>query len=117
MSKRDHKRTEWSEDRTLLASERTFSSWTGTGLGAVGVSIGLNAVFSEIEPDWPIKIVATVFLATALLLYWYAYKQACKTRERLSETDAATQSSQNFATVAALSSVGTIGVGMILWAI
>ena len=64
---RSERRTKWAEDRTMMASERTFSSWMGTGLGAIGVAIGLKAVFGAFEPTWAAKLVATIFLVTAIL--------------------------------------------------
>ena len=44
-------RTKWAEDRTILANERTFSSWMGMGLGAVGVAIGLKAVIGANDAE------------------------------------------------------------------
>lgn len=71
-------RTEWAEDRTILANERTFSSWIGTGMGGIGVAIGLKAVFGDFEPTWAAKAVATLFLVAAILVFWAARRQALK---------------------------------------
>ena len=109
------KRTDWAEDRTLLANERTFSSWMGTGLASVGVAIGLHAVFRSIEPDWPVKIVITVFLITAIVIFWSAAHQAKKTYDRLNDTDAETQPHKNFSRLATMMTIGAVGVGIILW--
>ncbi len=66
-------RTKWAEDRTLMANERTFSSWMGTGLGAIGVAIGLKAVFGAFEPTWAAKLVASLFLLAAIAIAAYSY--------------------------------------------
>ena len=111
------KRTEWAEDRTLLVSERTFSSWMGTGLGAIGVALGLKAVFGAFDPTWAAKLVATLFLAIALFIFWSARQQACKTRQRLSESDAEPLSTRNFTFLASFMSAATVGTGIILWSL
>ncbi|SFL50517.1 YidH family protein [Shimia aestuarii] len=110
-------RTRWAEDRTIMANERTFSSWMGTGLGAVGVAIGLKAVFGDFEPTWAAKLVASLFLITAIALYWAARHQACKTLQKLSDNDAETMPTKAFTRLATLMTIATLGVGGILWAL
>ena len=117
MSKSNEKSTELSEDRTLLSNERTFSSWMGTGLACVGVAIGLHAVFGSIDPTWLAKLVASMFLLTALAIYWAAVRQACKTYSRLEKTDVEVQGTNTFKRLAIMLSLGTMGVGIILWAL
>lgn len=114
MSKSNDKSTELSEDRTLLSNERTFSSWMGTGLACVGVAIGLHAVFGSIDPTWLVKLVASIFLFTALAIYWAAVRQACKIYSRLRKTDVEVQGANMFKRLGALMSLGTLGVGLIL---
>ncbi|UWQ13912.1 DUF202 domain-containing protein [Aliiroseovarius sp. M344] len=110
-------RTRWAEDRTIMANERTFSAWMGTGLGAVGVAIGLKAVFGAFDPTWAAKLVASLFLLTAIIIYWAARRQACKTLMRLSDNDAEAMPTKSFTTLAVLMTVATISVGGILWAL
>lgn len=110
-------RTEWAEDRTLLANERTFSSWMGSGLGAVGVAIGLKAVFGEFEPTWAAKIVASLFLGVAIYIYWAACISARKARERLRSSDAEVQSGKSFVRLASIMTIATLGVGAVLWSL
>jgi putative membrane protein len=117
MSQSKEKSTQWSEDRTLLSNERTFSSWMGTGLACVGVAIGLQAVFGALDPKWLAKLVATVFLVTALMIYWTAVRQASKTYNRLNNNDIETQGSRTFVRLGVIMSVGTVGVGAVLWAL
>ena len=108
-------RTDWAEDRTILANERTFASWMGAGMGAIGVAIGLKAVFGAFEPTWAAKLTASVFLAIAVVIFWAAQRQAHKTHARLSSNDAEIQSRKNFRLLAIIFSLGTICVGGILW--
>lgn len=110
-------RTEWSEDRTIMANERTFASWVGTGMGAIAVAIGLHAVFGAFEPTWLAKLVATVFLAIAITVFWSARNKACATYTRLTEHDAEASPSRDFNGIALMLMLGTIGVGVILWLI
>lgn len=118
MSTRDEKaevRTDWAEDRTIMANERTFNSWMGLGLGAVGVAIALKAVFGEFEPTWAAKGVASLFLAVAVLIFWSAQRQARKTLDRLSKSAAEPMATKNFRRLAALMSLATLATGGILW--
>jgi uncharacterized membrane protein YidH (DUF202 family) len=38
-------RTDYAEDRTILASERTFASWLRTGYGGISIGLAFNALF------------------------------------------------------------------------
>jgi len=72
------------EDRTVLANERTFASWFRTGLGAVGIGLGFQALFSKIDPAWVPRTIATTFLLVGIFLFVAAERQACKVLKRLS---------------------------------
>mgnify|MGYP000451089808 CR=1 FL=1 len=110
-------RTKWAEDRTIMANERTFSSWMGTGLGAIGVAIGLKAVFGAFDPTWAAKGVASIFLIVAILIFWAARHNACKTLTRLNERDVKATPTRNFTLLAALMSVAAVATGAILWSL
>ena len=110
-------RTDMAEDRTAMANERTYSSWMGTGLGAIGVAIGMKAVFGAFEPTWAAKAVATIFLVIAVLIFWQAQRQACMTLNRLRETDFEAKSGKSFTLLAVLMSIAAIGTGAILWSL
>lgn len=110
-------RTKWAEDRTLLATERTFSSWMGTGLGAVGIAIGLKAVFGATEPTWVAKLVASLFLIIAIMIYWAAQRQACKSIARLHQNDVEAQSSHSFTRLAIAMTIATVATGGVLWSL
>lgn len=110
-------RTKWAEDRTLMANERTFSSWMGTGLGAIGVAIGLKAVFGDFEPTWAAKLVASLFLIAAIAIFWAARGQALKTMERLKDNDANMQPSKSFTGLASIMTIAAVATGAILWSL
>lgn len=112
-----NQRTKWAEDRTLMANERTFSSWMGTGLGAIGVALGLKAVFGAFEPTWAAKLVASVFLLAAIMIFWAARHQALKTFRRLSDNDANAQPSKSYTVLACAMTFATLAVGAILWSL
>ncbi len=116
-NEQDEKRTEWSEDRTIMANERTFSSWTGTGLGAIGVAIGLKAVFGAFEPTWAAKLVASLFLGVAIAIFWSARSQACKTYARLHERDIEATPTRNYTMLASIMTVAALATGIILWSL
>ncbi len=115
--KQAQKRTEWAEDRTIMANERTFSSWMGTGLGAIGVAIGLKAVFGAFEPTWAAKLVASIFIGVAIAIFWSARHQACKTFARLSERDIEATPSRNYTRLASIMTIAAVATGIILWSL
>lgn len=76
-------RTDLAEDRTILASERTFASWLRTGLAAIGIALGFHALFGRIQPVWLPRAVATAFLAIAIMIFLAAERRASTIRARL----------------------------------
>lgn len=108
-------RTKWSEDRTVMSNERTFSSWLGSGMAALGVALGLKAVFGAFEPTWAAKLVATAFVLVAILLFQSARRNACKTLNRISDNDAETMPTKNFTLIAHGLTIGALAIGVILW--
>lgn len=69
-------RTELAEDRTVLAHERSFAGWVRTGMAAVGLGLGFNALFRTMEPSWMPKAIATSFLLTAIYIFVSAERRA-----------------------------------------
>ncbi|QDM41215.1 MULTISPECIES: DUF202 domain-containing protein [Bacteria] len=78
-----HERTEWAEDRTLLANERTFAGWIRTGLASVGVGVGFHALFDKLEPPYLARVIASVFVLTGVLVFIAAARSAGKVCQRL----------------------------------
>lgn len=108
-------RTDWAEDRTILANERTFAGWMRTGLAAVGIGLGFQAIFRAVEPTWAAKLVATFFIAVGIFIFYSAYRQSCKLLERLS-AHAAEPVARWFLGVLALSlSSGAVLLAMVMW--
>ncbi len=86
-------------------------------MAAVGVAIGLKAVFGAFEPTWAAKLVASIFLLAAVVTFWSARRQALKTFQRLKETDAEAQPSRSYTALAAILTLATFLTGAILWSL
>ncbi len=110
-------RTRWSEDRTIMANERTFSSWMGGGMGALGVALGLKAVFGAFEPIWVAKAAATVFTLIAVAMFQVARRNACRTLQRLTENDVEASTPQTFSVIAHALTFGALAIAAILWSL
>jgi putative membrane protein len=76
-------RTDLAEDRTMLANERTFAGWIRTGLAAIGVGLGFNALFYSLEPAWMPRAIASALLLLATLIFVAAERAACAVSARL----------------------------------
>lgn len=76
-------RTDLAEDRTVLAHERSFAGWMRTGMAAVGIGLGFNALFRAMEPTWIPKVIATAFLLIAIGIFLDAQRRACSIIDRL----------------------------------
>lgn len=77
-------RTNLAEDRTLMAVERTMASWIGASFGAIGVGLGFRAIFGAIEPTWLPRLMASSFMALAVLIIITAERRASRALMRLS---------------------------------
>ncbi|MCB1421996.1 MAG: DUF202 domain-containing protein [Nitratireductor sp.] len=108
-------RTGLAEDRTLMANERTFSSLVGAGLGCTGVALGIQAIFKETEPTWAAKLAASVFLATAIVIFLAAWRNAHRTLTRLNSHEATPASRQQFTRITIILCVAALLTGGILW--
>lgn len=76
-------RTSLAEDRTILAHERSFAGWVRTGMAAVGIGLGFNALFDALEPAWVPKAIASTFLLIAIFIFVSAERRACGVLSRL----------------------------------
>ena len=108
-------RTQWAEDRTVLANERTFAAWMRTGMACVGVALGLRAVFSA--TDYPIiaKAVAELFILSSIQIFWSAARRSKSTQRRIDTHDANAQSVRNMVLTSTVLTAGAIATGVILW--
>ena len=108
-------RTDWAEDRTVLANERTFAAWMRTGMASVALALGLRAVFGETEYPGAAKIVAELFILTAVMIFFSAMRRGTSTSQRMDTHDAAVQSEKMMRITAAVFSLGAVMTGIILW--
>ena len=108
-------RTDWAEDRTMLANERTFGGWMRTGMAAVAVALGLKAVFGAFEPTWVPRLVSSIFIVVALLIFWAARKNAVAMMDRLNSHVAEPASTGRMTLITSILSVGAAATGVILW--
>jgi putative membrane protein len=76
-------RTDLSEDRTVLANERTFASWTRTGFAGIGIGLAFNVLFTRVQPEWVPRVIATIFLGIAIFIFVAAERRACAVLHRL----------------------------------
>ncbi|WP_235901193.1 YidH family protein [Pontixanthobacter aquaemixtae] len=81
------KRTDWAEDRTVQATERTYAGWLRTAFAAIGIGLGFRALFGEFDPPWLAKAIATVFILIGGIVAWSAQRNACRTLSRLNTHD------------------------------
>lgn len=77
-------RTDLAEDRTIMAVERTMASWMGASMGAIGLGLGLRAIFGQFEPTWVPKLTATFFMVLAIIIVIGAKNRMCGAVSRMS---------------------------------
>lgn len=110
-------RTDWAEDRTLLANERTFAGWMRTGMTALAVAIGLHAVFGELQPAWIAKATASVFILAAILIFAAAAQRSHKAQVRIDSHDSASQPAWRMTALAILLCLASLATAGVLWLI
>ena len=110
-------RTAWPEDRTLLANERTFAGWMRTGLAAVGIGLGFNALFGKLEPWWLPRAIATIFIIIGLFVFYMAQRNGCRVQSRLSAHDATPMQGMNLKIIAGFMAFGSACLAIGMWLI
>lgn len=108
-------RTDLSEDRTVLASERTFASWMRTGLAAIGIALAFNALFTRIRPEWVPKLIATVFLLIAVMIFLAAERRACTVLHRLHAHEVATIKVTHIRVITVAAVLATLSLVAVIW--
>ena len=111
---RAEQRTEWAEDRTTLAAERTFAGWMRTGMASLGVAIGLQAVFRAFEPTWAPKLAAMIFVGTAIAMFLSAAWRTRKMLQRLNAHQVKPQKPNRMLLQAVMLSIGAVAIAAIL---
>ncbi|SPJ25778.1 DUF202 domain-containing protein [Palleronia abyssalis] len=108
-------RTDWAEDRTILAAERTYAGWVRTGLTAVVVAIGLQALFRLEEPAWLPRAVASVFLLGALLVFLAGWSEARISHRNFKTHGCRVQPFWRITLLTVILALGTMGTAAVLW--
>jgi putative membrane protein len=107
--------TDFAEDRTILANERTFGSWVRTSLGCIAIGVGFHALFNKVEPSWVRRLIATGFLALAAVIVWLAARRAAAVTKRLSTHVVDRAQRVNLYVIAAAVSLGAITLAGAIW--
>src|SRR5690606_41221435 len=76
-------RTQYAEDRNIMAMERTFAGWIRTAFAAIGIGIGFHALFGDFQPPWLAKAIATLFILAGAAPAFAPQRRARRTRGRL----------------------------------
>ena len=108
-------RTDWAEDRTIMANERTFAGWMRTGLAAVGIGLGFNALFGKLEPLWVPKAIATLFMIIGIFIFWVAQRNGCAVQNPLSSHHANPVKTNNLRIISGLMGTGAVALIVALW--
>ena len=83
MADADLDSTDLAEDRTILSNERTFAGWLRTGFAGIGIGLAFNALFTRLEPTWVPRLIASVFLGIAIVIFIAAERRATVVLRRL----------------------------------
>ena len=108
-------RTDFAEDRTLLAHERSFASWVRTGMAAVGIGIGFNALFQTLQPAWVPKAIASLFLLIACFIFLSAERRACRAIGRLDAHYIVTLAPIKVRLMTGALTLATVALGGAIW--
>ena len=108
-------RTDFSEDRTVLANERTFASWIRTGFAGIGIGLAFNALFTRIEPAWVPKAIASVFLLIAIAIFVAAERRACTVLHRLHAHQVSTIKVTNLRLITIAAVLATVALLAVIW--
>lgn len=109
------KRTDYAEDRTVLANERTFASWFRTGFASVGIGLGFQALFLKMEPSWVPRAIATLFLLLGIFLFVAAERRACEVLSRLNAHSVEAFENGNLRLMTIIASTGVAALIAAMW--
>jgi putative membrane protein len=109
------RRTDWAEDRTIMANERTFAGWMRTGLAAVGIGLGFNALFGKLDPAWLPRALASGFILVAIVIFFAAQAKASEVAGRLECHKAAPMRGLTLRLIAAATMLASAGLVAAIW--
>jgi putative membrane protein len=108
-------RTSFAEDRTILAHERSFAGWMRTGMAAVGIGIGFNALFEALDPAWVPKGIASAFLLIAIFIFVSAERRASVIMARLQSHEIKALRPMNMRLLTGALVIATFALGIAIW--
>jgi putative membrane protein len=108
-------RTDWAEDRTVLANERTFGGWFRTGMAAIAVALGFQALFRASDPTWPVRIGASIFVLVGIAIFWLGLASAGKVLKRLNPHAVSVPGRGRLVILTSAATAGALSVLMALW--
>jgi putative membrane protein len=108
-------RTDFAEDRTVLANERTFAGWLRTGYAGIGIGLAFNALFGRVEPGWLAKLIATGFLLIAVMIFVGAERRSCAVFSRLETHKVQSVKLTNIRVLAYASIAATMALIAAIW--
>ncbi len=79
-------REELAQDRTALASERTYAAWVRTGLASLAAALGVAKFIDHTVPVWTVRAIASLLILLAALSFILAawrYTGLCKKLKNL----------------------------------
>ncbi len=108
-------RTDFAEDRTVLAKERTFAGWLRTGYAGIGIGLAFNALFGRVEPGWIAKLIATVFLLIAVMIFVGAERRSAAVFDRLHSHNVKSEKANNMRIITVASIAATLALIAAIW--
>ncbi len=78
-------RSDWANERTLLAKERSYSAWIRTGLAALAAGIGIVHLLGDSPHTWLVLSLGSVLAAAGLvapMLGFWSYRKSLKQLEQ-----------------------------------
>lgn len=108
-------RTDYAEDRTIMANERTFAGWMRTGLAAVGVGLGFNALFDDLQPWWLPRLAASLLIVCGIAIFFAAQRKGCSVYKRLDAHSAAPIGGMNLKFIALALSAASLVLLVGVW--
>jgi len=88
-----------------------------TGLAAVGIGLGFNALFGKLEPLWIPKAIATLFMIIGIFIFWIAQQNGCAVQNRLNSHRATPVKPNNLRIISGLMATGAIALIVGIWMI
>jgi putative membrane protein len=66
-------RSDYVEDRTLLANERTYAAWIRTGLAALAAGIAFERFIPGTIPFWSVRLIAVILILYSAACFYLAF--------------------------------------------